>query len=76
MKNREILTPTQNAQEALVLERERDRPNPRVKEFDSHRKQKPTPDAVTVLQNESGRRKEILSRRKRNIAPSRRSKDG
>jgi len=64
VKTREILTPAQNAQEALDLERERDRPRPCAKVRDSLESQKATPEAVTVLHNEAGRRKAILSRQK------------
>jgi hypothetical protein len=67
--SRESLTPVQNAQEALDLERERDRHNRCLKEADGLQKQNPTPEAVTVLHNEAGRRKAISSRRK---APERR----
>jgi hypothetical protein len=64
VKTREILTPAQNAQEALDLERERARPRPCVKVRDRFENQKATPEAVTVLHNEAGRRKAILSRQK------------
>ena len=57
MKSREILTPAQNAHEALDLERERDRPSPYMREPDGFEKQEPTPDALTVLRNEAERRK-------------------
>jgi hypothetical protein len=68
VKSREILTPAQNAQEALDLERERDRPRPCVKVRDSLENQKATPEAVAVLHNEAGRRKAILLRQKRPTA--------
>ena len=61
--NRESLTPAQNAQEAFDLERERDRPNSCLKEASGLQKQNATPEAVTVLHNEAGRRKAISSRR-------------
>jgi hypothetical protein len=64
VKSREILTPAQNAQEALDLERERDRPRPCVKVRDSRENQKATPEAVTVLHNEAGRRRATLLRQK------------
>jgi hypothetical protein len=57
VKSREVLTPAQNAHEALDLERERDRPSPYTKEPPGFEKQQPTPDAVTVLRNEAERRK-------------------
>ncbi|HEV3205761.1 MAG TPA: hypothetical protein VGZ28_02315 [Terriglobales bacterium] len=57
MRSREILTPAQNAHEALDLERERDRPSPYMREPDGFEKQEPTPDALTVLRNEAERRK-------------------
>lgn len=57
MRSREILTPAQNAHEALDLERERDRPSPYMREPDDFEKQEPTPDALTVLRNEAERRK-------------------
>ena len=57
MKSRETLTPAQNAQEALDLERERDRPSACFKEPDGLETQEPTPEAVTVLRNEAKRRK-------------------
>jgi hypothetical protein len=57
VKSREILTPAQNAHEALDLERERDRPSPYMREPDGFEKQEPTPDALTVLRNEAERRK-------------------
>ena len=61
--SRESLTPAQNAQEALDLERERDRPSPCLKEAGGLQQQNPTPEAITVLHNEAGRRKAISSRR-------------
>ena len=64
VNSREILTPAQNVQEAIDLERERDRPRPCVKVRDSLENQKATPEAVTVLHNEAGRRKAILLRQK------------
>jgi hypothetical protein len=57
VRSREILTPAQNAHEALDLERERDRPSPYMREPDGFEKQEPTPDALTVLRNEAERRK-------------------
>ena len=61
--SRESLTPAQNVQEALDLERERDRHNPCSKEAGGLQKQNPTPEAITVLHNEAGRHKAISSRR-------------
>jgi hypothetical protein len=63
--SRETITSGQSAQEALDLERERARPDRSKKERDGLQEQKPTPEAVTVLHNEAGRRKAIPSRRKR-----------
>jgi hypothetical protein len=57
MKSREILTPAQNAHDALDLERERDRPSPYMREAGGFEKQEPTPEALTVLRNEARRRK-------------------
>jgi hypothetical protein len=65
VKTHEILTPAQNAQEALELERERSRRERCVKERDGPEKQMPTPEAVAVLQNEAARHKTISARPKR-----------
>jgi hypothetical protein len=65
VNSREILTPAQNAQEALNLERERARPQTVIaKNRPQQQQQAPTADAVTVLDNEAGRSKTTSSRRK------------
>ena len=77
VKSREILTPAQNAQEALDLARERERAAPGMKEVSGPENQQPTPDALAVLQNEAGRRKAVLSKQKSPVTPPRRhSKTG